>query len=236
MLHVQHVCYDTIHRWKLIRLCAVDDLNEELNRHEVDHEHPSPGCTSSGSLLFYQCRSGGSSNVKLLDCSTLPPKLSRKFRFWARRDDKKSRFIEDMCCLRVNDGLLLISATITYGDYDGSSLETTKIGGLLACSVVGEECTQLWCVEGKLTGMETGMKPKEVTTDGNGKILIIDVANKYVQMFAIDGMYEGSILRDGEHGIKRVWNIAWCKKTSSLMVVHKDDDNEHNLAQITLNI
>ena len=201
-------------------------LEEEMHSYEVEHEHPISGSTSFKSLLFYQCNSHGNSNVKLLDCSTLPPKLSDKFWLYVGRDDKKARFIEGMCCVQQGDGLLLICTVII----------NYEVGGLLACSVVEEECSEQWYLEGKLTGMETEMRPTEVTTDGKGEIFVLDTANKCVQMFSIDGIYEGVILKEGQHGINTPCHIAWCVKTSSLIVAHKDENNMQHLAQIKLNI
>ena len=212
-------------------------LEEEMHSHEVEHEHPIPGSTSFKSLLFYQCNSSGNSNVKLLNCSTIPPKLSDKFRLYMGRDDNKRRFIEGMCCVQQGDELLLISTIhIRPSFYSDSHLESTVVGGLLACSVVGEVCSEQWYLEGKLTGMEMGMIPTQVTTDGKGEIFVVDTANKCVQMFSIDGIYEGVILKEGQHGINTPCHIAWCMKTSSLIVAHEDEDKMHHVAQIKLNI
>ena len=96
-------------------------------------------------------------------------------------------------------------------------------GGIHVFDVNKDEL--VWGVTGKFVDTQKDIYAKGLTSDGFGRVLVSDRANRCIQMFAVaDGRYLGSMLKEGEQGLGTLMWIRWCEKMSSLIVSHGKGD------------
>ena len=69
------------------------------------------------------------------------------------------------------------------------------------------------------------IRPKGVTTDGQGHVFVTDENNKCIQIFSAGGKYVGVLLKEGQQGLGEPRRVRWNDATSSLVVAHKKDRN-----------
>lgn len=162
--------------------------------------------SSVPSVLLCEAQGSCPYEVHLLDCSGSEPKpLDGKNVIHTQR-----LCVSDMCVAQVGSKYLLVAT-------DGSRYG----GGVSAYKIKTDELE--WSVRGKLEGMKKIMEACEVTTDGHGHLFLWDSNNKSIQMFSTEGRYLGTVMRKGEQGMGKPFDIQWCKANSSLVVGHKKE-------------
>ena len=156
-------------------------------------------CTSSPTSLLFVDRSENPCCVRLLNCTSKPPKCHTLIICTRDRDSL------DICHIQHGDRNVLLNVYSKKGitAYD---MQTN---------------TPKWMVKGKLGGMTSDLDAWGITTDGYGHLFICDWANSSVQMFTVDGVYLGPVLKEGEQGLGTQGRIHWCKSLSSFVVAHK---------------
>ena len=73
------------------------------------------------------------------------------------------------------------------------------------------------------SGMEKTMAPEAVTADDRGHLFIWDSRNSCVQVFTIDGVYLGAILKEREKEFHLQMKARWSTATSSMVISHSPD-------------
>ena len=90
--------------------------------------------------------------------------------------------------------------------------------GIYAQTLSGES---LWNFEQVVIGRYTyNMKCISVTMDDNGHVFVVDTNHDCIRLFTIDGEYRSCLVRKGQHSIKDMKMIRYCKKTSSVIIDH----------------
>ena len=189
---------------KTIEFRDVKDLKTVIQSHSVVHYKPHRLFTSSSPfVILYDVQAKSPREVQLLDCSGSEPKpVDGKNVICTKQTN-----ISDMCVVQGGDRELLVA---TDGGKHG--------GRVCAYNTATDELE--WSVKGKLEGMQKEMGVRGVTTDGRGHLFLCDLDNSCIQLFCTDGRYLGVLMRQGEHGLGRPFDIRWCVATSSLVVGH----------------
>ena len=79
----------------------------------------------------------------------------------------------------------------------------------------------LWSFSGAPTGMELEIQPCSITVNQEEqRLYVCDEANCCIQIISTDGVYQGSLVKNGEYGLGTPTLSKWYKDTSSLLVVH----------------
>ena len=154
-------------------------------------------CTEASSMLLHE-EIELKNCLRRVDCSKLPPQYTGGFH------QAKYGSLRDMC---MTNGVLVCL-------YEGWTEDTR---GLFAQNRDGK---LLWRIQGAVGGKDM-IQCVSVTTDDCGHLFVCDMANQCIQMFSTDGLYLGCLVKKGEHGIGEPKHVRWCKKTSSLIVVHQ---------------
>ena len=87
---------------------------------------------------------------------------------------------------------------------------------------------------GRLAGMHQDTAAWSVAIDGRGHVFVSDITNMCVQVFSVDGVYIGAILKQGELGLGELLNICWFSNTASLVVSHTNSNYSDSLNEITV--
>ena len=79
----------------------------------------------------------------------------------------------------------------------------------------------LWSFSGAPTGMGLEIQPCSITVNQEEqRLYVCDEANRCIQIISTDGVYQGSLVKNGEYGLGTPTLSKWYKDTSSLLVVH----------------
>ena len=132
-----------------------------------------------------------------------------------------------MCCVEAGGGKQLLITT-----HFSSSFDKKVRSGVRAYNVSTGEVE--WSAMGKVAGMHQDMAAWGVAIDWRGHVFVSDITNMCVQVFSVDGVYIGAILKHGELGLGELLNICWFSNTSSLVLSHTNSNYSDNLNEITI--
>ena len=82
--------------------------------------------------------------------------------------------------------------------------------------------------------MEKEICAEAITTDGKERLFVVDSANKCVHTFSLEGSHVGILVRQGLLGVGTPRHVAWCSNTSSLIIVHNNDDARNPVSKISI--
>ena len=204
--HLNHFCREK----QKLEFHEIENLNRVFHSYSTVPQKPAGMCTPlfTSSVLVYQDVSVVPNLVQSLDCSTLPLRLGGAITATL----SQGTLPWHMCC--VND--LLVGTTSEFGVFSYN----TRSGQLI------------WRAQGKLEGMNMEMDAGGVTTDGHGHLFVCDYNNQCIQMFSINGVYEGALLLDTELG-RPHW-VAWCENSDSLIVLCQQKYYTSSVAKVNL--
>ena len=188
---------------KKIEFRDANQLHEIQHKYSVAPHQPGRLCTSatSTSILLYEDRSKHMCDVRWLECAFSPPKPA----VCTNVTNTKQGQIWDMCCVQHRQKELLV----TTRGFDGGVYGYNTTSGELE-----------WRMKCKLPGVKKDISPRGVTTDGRGNIYVCDDSNECIQLFSVDGVYNGSIMKEGKPSLGEPCRIRWCYRTSSMVVAH----------------
>ena len=113
-------------------------------------------------------------------------------------------------------------------------VKSTRMNGQL-CAYNMHTGEMVWTVQGKLPGTDKDICGVAVTSDGNGHLFVCDTNNNCVQMFSADGSYQGRLEIADQERPGELKTIRWCSSSSSLIVIHKRDGQQHdNISSVKL--
>ena len=110
-----------------------------------------------------------------------------------------------MCCVQHRQKQLLITTRGFDGGVYGYNTGTGELEWRMKC---------------KLPGVQKEISPRGVTTDGRSNLYVCDDSNECIQLFSVDGVYNGAILKDAKPSLGEPIRIRWCFRTSSMVVAH----------------
>ncbi len=110
--------------------------------------------------------------------------------------------VSDMCYVTWNDLELLVMVNGWIKAYDVGDQEVT------------------WSVSGKVGGSRKDINATSVTTDGTGRIFVVDSANNNVLMYAPDGTYIRVFIKEGYHGVVKPQLVSWWREEGALALCH----------------
>ena len=182
----------------MIEFRDVQNLEQMVYILVAHPHHPCTMCTTSQSTLLFEA----SGEIKSVDCSPTPPTISS---FLSLPQDYA---IRDLCYVMEGDCTYVAVVNFT--------------GGLMVYNVDGGKLE--WEAPKKLPDMTTDMEAWAVTTDGFGRLFVVDHLNRCVQMFSINCTYIGA-LKSVE--FQKVLNIQWCTKSASLLLHYELSDKQY---------
>ena len=100
---------------------------------------------------------------------------------------------------------------------------------VLACGVGGVRVYNTsskhleWSVNGMLHGMDKVLHVMSITADEDGHVFVLDLNNKCIHMFTVNGKYITTLLREGEQGLGQKGVVRWSEGLSALIVLHQKD-------------
>ena len=81
----------------------------------------------------------------------------------------------------------------------------------------------LWSFEQFVSGRYIcNMKCTSVTMDNKGHIFFIDTNHVRIRLFTINGEYKGCLVEQGQHQIRTMKMVKYCKKTSCVVINHQE--------------
>ena len=111
----------------------------------------------------------------------------------------------DMCCVQHRQKQLLITTRGFDGGVYGYNTGTGELEWRMKC---------------RLPGVQKEISPRGVTTDGRSNLYVCDDSNECIQLFSVDGVYNGAIMKDVKPSLGEPCRIRWCFRTSSMVVAH----------------
>ena len=139
--------------------------------------------------------------VRWLECAFSPPKPA----VGTNMTSTKQGQVWDMCCVQQRQKEVLVTTRGFDGGVYGYNTTTGELEWRMKC---------------KLPGVKKEISPRGVTTDGRGNIYVCDDSNECIQLFSVDGVYNGSVMKEGKPSLGEPCRIRWCSRTSSMVVAH----------------
>ena len=177
--------------------------------------------------LAYLDSSSKPRRIQLLDCSKIPVKATGKIQ-------TEENDVCSMTAVPIGGRLLLVTAGKTATLVIGGGSKPENVGNEIHAYDVNQG-KLVWITKGKLPGMVKELCAGALTCDGQGHLFACDTNNSCVQMFsADDGRYRGCFLREGEQGLGKPKLIRWCPYSSSMLVVHKAQEEPYQIAVLNV--
>ena len=175
--------------------------------HSVAPHHPGRLATRAKTLI-YQDQGSSAHGLRGLNCSTYPPKGANINCIPSSKEFIGLQLLDMIGSVTLKSDELIIKS---FGS--GGICASHKTNGKMR-----------WKVKGRLPGMQKSMIARGIDTDGRGHLFVCDTANQCIQMFSLNGDYLGVLLRSGEQDLGTPFRIRWCRRTSSVVVLHHRND------------
>ena len=197
------------------------NLTKVICKYPVAPHQPLILCTACPTTLLYTDKIRHV--VNWLDCRSLTPLPVYGTKVSTLQHD----WIRGMCCVEADAGKQFLITT-----HFSSSFDKKVRSGVRAYNVSTGEVE--WSAMGTLAGMHQDTAAWSVAIDGRGHVFVSDITNMCVQVFSVDGVYIGAILKQGELGLGELLNICWFSNTASLVVSHTNSNYSDSLNEITI--
>ena len=189
------------------------DLNDIILTHLVKPHKPRSVSKLDKSTLLYVDGATTPNEVRYLNCSVSPPKRATVV---GVTHTTQQNPVAGICTAQFGDKTLLVT--------------TDKLDSVNAYDIAQDRI--VWQVKGKLTGMESAIRPRAVALDGRGHLLVCDT--DCVWMLSTDGVYMGVVFKIGER-IGKPENIFWCSR-NRWFLIHHYKDNRNMITSVEIDI
>ena len=181
--------------------------------HLVAPHKPRSLAQVNRSTLLYVNGATTLNEVRWLNCSVSPPKPATVV---GVTHTTQQNPVAGICTAQFGDKTLLVTID--------------KLDSVNAYDTAQDRIE--WQVKGKLTGMETTIRPRAVASDGRGHLLVCDP--DCVWMLSTDGVYMGVVFEIGER-IGKPENMIWCSR-NRWFLIHHYKDNRNMISSVEIDI